>query len=677
MGRTVPSHPFASDRRHLRRYLNVVLGYVPPTCRVIRWAAAKIQRLHMGGSPDAPVPVDGRFDASRFLRATHVILEHVRLDALHRLATLPSLQHLRLSEVDVAQTGILAHATVAHVDLHNVAGPIDALATPALTELSLWGTAFPLDQLEGAPRLTTLRVARHPLADFDDLPVLEALDLVDVHDCPTLVSCAGLDRQPELQAVEITDASALASLEGLPGSLASLGLHGVPSLRSLDGLPELPADELSIDGAGSLVDVTRLPKAMPHIERLRISGARRKIDLGPLAGLSSLRLLDLRDSSGVRSVEPFFEHGALRVLLLGGTQATRSSVPPRARWRCSWARNPNIDEMLHRTPPSPGTWGALKGSGRVMLAKIRKLLRAADVDAIDQGLELLSVVDEPAVYDALLEGTDYREVRTASRLARRPWRLGSRRFVGQTRAYVLHRLLADAPEASTYAAAIREGIHTLDFVEPRYPPRPHPLDLRSLAALPNLEALAFARFGPLTIDDEDDEGLTIPKLRRLEVHHQQAPVPTRWLAAQTGLEHVMLIGEHAGSRDLSWVPGLPHLRTLEMNQQSRLDLGALRQATSLEEVSIWSCSGLSTLDGLPEGIKSVKVSWCWQLADIGPLLELESLQEFRRYGCAIPDEQIAQLAARGVRIRHLAGVGSAAWSGCSWPWERSWSSFFW
>ncbi|MEN0068583.1 MAG: hypothetical protein AAGA48_41080 [Myxococcota bacterium] len=648
------STPFVRDRIHLRRYLNVILGYAPARCKVLEWGAKKLTNLVIGGSQSAPVHLDSSFAFDRFEAAIFLGIRHATVDAPPALATLPTLRSVRLWDVRTRTPGVLRLAKgVSTLRLVDVPGGVEGLEGPSLEVVQVLRGRLDPKALKGLEMLSGLDLDGQDELDITALPKLPALSSLTLSGCSTVRDCAGLSRQPALRQVGLHDLPGLTSLEGLPKRLSLLKLSHVPNLSSLAHLPELPdMRAFEINGADRLTDVSQLVGALPQAEQVGLRGLKRKVEIASLAGLEAMTVLDLRDSSGIGKVadamSPFLNHGSLRAILLRDTGIDRSAIPPRERWRFSWARHPNIDEMVGRTPPDRKTWDGLKGEGRTILAKIRKLVRSPDIDVIEQGLELLTIVDDPHVYDALLAGADYRQVRLSSRLNRRPWRLGSRRFTGPTRSYVLHRLLAEAPEDSAYATALRERIHTLDFVEPHYPAQPHPLDLSSLARLPNLTSLAFARFGPFTLVDEDEPG-TIPRLDTLEIHHPQGVVPAAWLAAQTAVRQVRLLGEHAGSRDLSFARSMANLDVLEISQQSQLDVTQLA-GSRLKELSITSCGSITSLDGLPDGIESVRVSWCWQLTDIQALLDLPSLKSFRRYGCAIPDEQLALLEARGVTI---------------------------
>lgn len=641
---------FNRHRRRLRTWLNVLLGYVPAQSKAALGFAARLRTLVLGGFEASVVPLTAGFQAKRFKHARSLRIEHAMIDAFDEIVALPALESVTLSHCEIEAAGALALPdTVTRLSFVDVEVNAASVVASTLRELTLCRSALPLSALDGVDDLGQLVLRGHPLTDLADLPVLPGLSFIVLAECPNLASFTGLDRQPGLTILSVDDAPRLATLEGLPAELMSLDLRGVQKLRSLAGVPRVrDAKAFTVTGANALTRVGPVAEAMPKLERLTLGGLRRKrVRLDDLAALGSLQVLDLRGSPGVQDVSAFLDHESLRALLLNGTGVDRSAVPPRDRWRCSWAQSPNVEELVGRTPPARATWDALKGEGRTLLAKIRKLVRAADPDIIEQGLELLGVVDDPHIYDALLEGADYRQVRLSSRLNRRPWRLGSRRFVGPTRAYVLHRLLADAPPESTFAAALRDNIHTLDFVEPYYPAKPHPLDLKSLAALPHLTSLSFARFGPLQLADDDDPGV-IAKLDTLEIHHPQGTIPRAWLAAQTNLRHLKLFGDGSGSRDLTFVKHLPNLEKLEIAQQSQLDLSQLQDARSLKELTLASCPSLTSLEGLPDGLETVRVSWCWQLADLGPLLDMDSLQAFRLYGCSVPQGQIAMLEGRGV-----------------------------
>jgi Leucine-rich repeat (LRR) protein len=118
------------------------------------------------------------------------------------------------------------------------------------------------------PRLEVLALAAlEGFTSFEALPALPALHTILAPRCPHLRDLTGLDAQPALRSLQLSQSQVL-KLATLPA---------LPALRSLE-----PDDTQIADLAPLAV--------LPGLARLRLAGCRRVTELAPLASCTALYL---------------------------------------------------------------------------------------------------------------------------------------------------------------------------------------------------------------------------------------------------------------------------------------------------------------------------------------------------------------------------------------------------
>jgi Leucine-rich repeat (LRR) protein len=129
-----------------------------------------------------------------------------------------------------------------------------------------------------------------------------------------------------------------------------------------------------------------------------------------LAKCTKLTSLDLKECESLQNVEPLIQLQELKVLSMEGCKKvdplprpmnmkTRSEVENYFRRILKKVGRKIPDSLKSKTPKD------LKSN----LAKIKKLILKRDYDAIDTGIELARALDEPAVFEMLLEGCSINE----------------------------------------------------------------------------------------------------------------------------------------------------------------------------------------------------------------------------------------------------------------------------
>lgn len=122
-----------------------------------------------------------------------------------------------------------------------------------------------------------------------------------------------------------------------------------------------------------------------------------------------------------------------------------------------------------------------------LASKIEKLLLARDMERIDQGVELLSALDDASLFDALLDGTRYHASRDEARLLSDGW-LESSSVVLPYRRHAMRAIAGAAPEGSV-GATLRAEVDTLFIDGQRTKNDRVPISLNGLGAFEKLSRL--------------------------------------------------------------------------------------------------------------------------------------------------------------------------------------------
>ncbi|MEL6346666.1 MAG: hypothetical protein AAFV53_26370 [Myxococcota bacterium] len=218
-----------------------------------------------------------------------------------------------------------------------------------------------------------------------------------------------------------------------------------------------------------------------------------------------------------------------------------------------------------------------------LLSQIQTLMLEPDSASVAQGVELLSSLDDPELFDLLLANVYY----TPEMIEHEEQSFGglepNLRFARASRAghieHVLLALLAAAP-AGTTAARMRDKITSLTLGEMTAAPPHKPTSLTSLAYLdrfPSLRALCIRNWNRL------ESWQTLGALSNLEILHLEAPELPDDLSVLTRLPRLYQLVIDTGSlTGLSRLPALPDCREL------RLRCTDWRPLSSLDLLSEWT-----------------------------------------------------------------------------------------
>lgn len=458
----------------------------------------------------------------------------------------------------------------------------------------------------------------------------------------------------------------------LPSGLATLGLQ--PSLRSLRVACEL-------DALGDCAGLSGLTS-------LAIEGSTGLRSLAPLAVMRELRSLDLTGCTSVTDVSVLTELPSLTRVVLEGTSVARNALPEGLSAEVVWSTR------VAPAPTAPRQTVVPKGTPatrRKQLSSLRALIASRELDQFTHGIELLRALDEPTLWDVLLEGVWYAAPMHAYGLE---WTVKRGVFnpAKPARAALsqcLPMLVGAAPEGSAKASALREKITAL---APQPIGTPSTLDLAALRGLANLRTLY------------------LPPAQRVLHPEALASLPIEWIecvhrAIDTGwLAHLprtlkTLSGEHF-SVDVMRLPdlaalttvqvrstqppreidlsGAPALQTVEVRQgpiealrlhpaarvvSLHLHGAALRSVptpcASVRELTLSSATAeivRAAVEAMPE-VETLDLSYC-AIDDFGALAGLTSLKTLRLIGAKGADD-----------LAPLAGLSSLEHIVIGWRWD--------
>ncbi|GAB3984682.1 hypothetical protein GCM10029978_095010 [Actinoallomurus acanthiterrae] len=161
------------------------------------------------------------------------------------------------------------------------------------------------------------------LEGIDDLsPLAECGELreLHLHNCRAITGIDALRplgglRYLTLRGARLDRAAIEALVDAFP-DLRTLSADGGDWCADLNVLATLPLTALHLSEAQRVTSIEAVAR-FPALRTLTLRGAS-VTDLGPLAGLSELRRLDLESYRGVADLEPLRDHPKLRYLFLQG-----------------------------------------------------------------------------------------------------------------------------------------------------------------------------------------------------------------------------------------------------------------------------------------------------------------------------------------------------------------------
>jgi len=232
------------------------------------------------------------------------------------------------------------------------------------------------------------------------------------------------------------------------------------------------------------------------------------------------------------------------------------------------------------------------------VVKIKKLLKKRDYDVIDTGIELARGLDEPAVFETLLEGCSLDE---EGKLVR------NKIFSGTGPAqpfldYALLNLIAYAPENTELDESLKFlNIKLLSFSDLAWTELPS-----CIACLTNLTNLVLRSSVTKTCSSLQNVDVlaNLTKLTSLDLRSCSSLQNADGLSNLTNLTSLNLLG----CESLQNVDGLSNL-------------------TNLTSLNLGSCDSLQNADGLSNltNLTSLNLTWCKSLQNVDGLANLTKL----------------------------------------------------
>lgn len=403
---------------------------------------------------------------------------------LSPLTALPSLVDLSLTLIGESLDGVASIAALSSLQTLGIVGlsgvrslaPLRAL--PRLCSLHWSGGDLRALDLDGAPALRDVSIARTAGDVTRDLEVFRGLDLRTLR----------LDAE-----VGCHDLSALSASK----YLTELSLRA-PRLRTLEGV--------------SLASLT-------HCE---IEGAELE-DVSALATAQGLRWLSLRGCARVSDVSALDALPELRGVILTGTAVTPESLPPRLRAIAVLVGDESFSAMVSKVDaidePTPR---GLSETSRVEWPRVIALLRSYDARTVDRGVALLRAIGDVTLYHALIRGAQWRRRHLDPEhgfIALRDSRLRVPGRDADDLARVALSLAAEAPDACRSAWTLRQRVTGLRITRSGSSARD--VDAAPLGAFTNLRALALDHVQTLRNGAALD---ALTKLESLTIRGRTVPV---------------------------------------------------------------------------------------------------------------------------------------------------------
>jgi Leucine-rich repeat (LRR) protein len=546
------------------------------------------------------------------------------LQNLDVLANLTNLTSLDLSSCDYLQNvdGLTNLTKLTSLDLNYCRSlqNVDGLANlPHLTSLDLH-YCFSLQNVDGLANLTNLTSLNlhgcSSLQNVDGLANLPNLTSLDLSYCKSLQNVDGLANLTNLTSLDLHYCSSLQNVDGLANltNLTSLDLNQCSSLQNVDGLANLTnLTSLEMGSYCSSLEVsfekskmTTRDEVVVYQDKIRIVMALKNgdMDVFPdykatailnlswctllknvdgLAKCTNLTSLDLRWCKSLQNVEPLIQLQELKVLSMDGCKKveplprpmnmeTRSEVESYFRRILKKAGRKIPDSLKAKKTPK-----GLKSN----LAKIKKLILKRDYDTINQGIELLRALDDPAVFESLLAGCSINE---NGKL------MANRLFTGTDPAqpyldYALVNLIGYAPKDTKVDKSLKHSkLKTLYFIE--YPRFMIPwLELPSgLANLTNLTSLDLHNFYSL----KNVDGLAnLSKLTSLDLSSCDSLQNVDGLANLTNLTSLDL--SYCDSlQNVDGLANLPNLSSLDLRWSNKVQpKPSIEEMTTRKEVAAY------------------------------------------------------------------------------------------
>jgi internalin A len=440
------------------------------------------------------------------------------------------------------------------------------------------------------------------LKNIDGLANLTNLTSLDLQSCFKLQNVDGLVNCTNLTTLNLDSCKTLQNVDGLANctNLTSLNLCFCQSLQNVDGLANLTnLTSLDLTYCSSLQNVDGLAN-LTNLTSLVLYNCNSLQNVDVLENLTNLTSLDLTYCSSLQNVE-LIQLQELKVLSMDGcnkvkplprpmNMETRSEVESYFRSILKKAGRKIPDSLKPKTPKD------LKSN----LAKIKKFIRKRDHDTIDQGIELMRALDDPAIFESLLAGCSINE---NGKL------LGNRLFTGTGPAqpyldYALVNLIGYAPKNTKVDKSLEHAnIKTLSLTNSSLQ------NLDVLANLTNLTSLDLSICESL----QNVDGLeNLTNLTSLDLQECDSLQNVDGLANLTNLTSLVL-----SYCKFSTIPS------------------GLNKIPKLTSLNLSGCDSLQNVDGLANlpNLTSLDLRYCDSLENADGIAKLENLFDLNLSEC--------------------------------------------
>ena len=573
------------------------------------------------------------------------------LNSLSYLRDLPSLKSLTCSNL-ADLSGIVGAPNIIELNLlrHPIKYNSDAI-----------NNIIPLKKLSYLQNLTLQCTVLENLNGLEQLKNLKSISLID---CFSLISLNGIPNPEVFgKYIDFRNCSSLQDIRALKGlsNIETLNLSGCNSIQNTEGLENIEIEEISIEkpnikqlNSFRNLNVKSLSLAeleMPSLKGLDVwesitnleiqqasyteentelikslSGIEAFINLEKLSmcsefsssnacdrlenlmgveKLQHLQELDLTGCFAIKDVSSVAELPNLSILKMDGCKQADPLPRPKVMDNREKVEKYQIRllKALGKTVPEPAKKALNKEKpaiDRKTFTKIKKLLTTRDYDKINIGLELVSSLEEPLLYQEFLDGVQY-EIKTYLQ----SWGSKSSKEVGELIPnnifkgtgpaqpyldYAMLRLINDAP--NDFAVEIRKGIRILSVDT-----------IGDYSEFTNLEKL--------TVNASVYE--PVPTLKNVSVFNK--------------LSHLEISSGPKNDQNLKALSSLIKLNTLILNNVPSLEtLNGIEKCSQLNSIEINDCNALINIDALT-GCKQLESIL---LTDAKNLMHLDGLKGLKR-----------------------------------------------
>jgi Leucine-rich repeat (LRR) protein len=549
---------------------------------------------------------------------------------------------------------------------------VDVLANcTSLADLNL-SSCESLENVNGLAKCTNLTKLDlsycESLQNVDGLKNCTKLTSLNLESCYELQNIGGLANCTKLTSLNLSSCDSLKNVDVLANctNLANLDMSMCSSLQNVYGLSNL-ASLSSLDLSGWNGESLKNLKGLSNctfLTSLNLSDCRSLQNLDGLDSCTNLTNLNLSYCNSLQNVNGLAGLVNLASLDLSTCRSLRPKPSPDIMTTRSQVKAYQLKVMKKAGMEIPESFGNAIPSGkankhsidRKTLAKIKKFLKSRDYNHIDSGIELVRSMDDPSIYEVILDACS---IDSEGKFAR------SSLFTGTGPAqpyldYALLNLIAYAPEDCNLGESLKlSNIESLNFdLETAWGWAELPsciscfsnllsLNLGSFRNLQNLDGLSkFANLTSLVLYDcrslqNADELVNLANLTSLKLTDCKTIVKPRNSVMSTREEVIeyqdktrfVMALRDGNAEILSYYNGISSIDLSYCNSLQNLD--GLSKFANLTSLDLTFCKSLQNVDGLVNctNLTSLELSFCDSLQNVDGLANCTNLTNLKLYSC--------------------------------------------